>query len=30
MGIQLNCGLVHHGHLRGAGIVYFDSLVQAE
>jgi hypothetical protein len=30
MRIQLNYGLVHHGQIRSAGIVYFESLVQAE
>jgi hypothetical protein len=28
--IQCQCGLVRHGQLRGVGIVYFESLVQAE
>jgi hypothetical protein len=30
MHIQLNYGLVRHGQLNGAGIAYFESLVQAE
>jgi hypothetical protein len=30
MRIQFNYGLVHNGQLRGAGIDYFESLVQAE
>jgi len=30
MRIHLNYGLLRHGQLRGAGIVYFENLVQAE
>jgi len=30
MPIQLNYGLVRRGQLRGAGIAYFENLVQAE